>query len=238
MHVYITYLYTVCVCMSKYTYTCNLSHRPDSWSIVSPSYLHLPCSNQTWRAGKWTIYQWFSSSNLHLQGIFQLATFDSQRVNPMKTPVNHHFPMVFPWFTHGIPMVLPVPVGISPLNPAFLWCFGLLSPGAGPWLSAAFDPSRRWEDKGGNDDTPRNATHGLSHGTDRRLKGELRYGKNCLETPLWETKVDAWLSSWKWSSTLNNQRVYLQLICVQIFSGWLWWMGETKHLVPSKLDNS
>ena len=32
--------------------------------------------NQTWFAGKYRIYSWFSHKNLHLQGIFQPTTFD------------------------------------------------------------------------------------------------------------------------------------------------------------------
>ena len=29
--------------------------------------------------------------------------------NPLKSsPLNHHFPMVFPWFYHGLPRVFPV----------------------------------------------------------------------------------------------------------------------------------
>ena len=30
-----------------------------------------------------------------------IATLNYQRVNPIKVPLNHHFPMVFPWFSHG-----------------------------------------------------------------------------------------------------------------------------------------
>ena len=30
-----------------------------------------------------------------------------QRVNPIKVPLNHHFPMVFLWFSYGFPMIFP-----------------------------------------------------------------------------------------------------------------------------------
>ena len=36
--------------------------------------------HQTWRAGKYTIYSWFSCSNLHLARGFPIAMFDYQRV--------------------------------------------------------------------------------------------------------------------------------------------------------------
>ena len=32
------------------------------------------------------------------------AMFKYQRVNPIQTPLNHHFPMVFLWFSYGLPM--------------------------------------------------------------------------------------------------------------------------------------
>ena len=39
---------------------------------------------------------------------FSLMKFTMKSpLNPIKSPVNHHFPMVFPWFSHGFPMVFP-----------------------------------------------------------------------------------------------------------------------------------
>ena len=96
----------------------------------------------------------------------------------MKTPVNHHFPMVFTWFSH-VPMVLPEgrDFTIEPVGVSLVFRFGLLSPGGGPSLSAACDPSRHSGDKGGNDDTPRTATHGWL-AMPQTGSGELRYGKS------------------------------------------------------------
>ena len=58
-----------------------------------------------------------------------------QRVKTPLNPIgNHHFPMVFPWFSHGFPRV-------------FLWCFQWFCPGypysppplTPPWIPGALD---------------------------------------------------------------------------------------------------
>ena len=46
----------------------------------------IPSCNQTCRAGKSTIYGWFSHWNLHLHGISQPAMFDSRRVSKLRIP--------------------------------------------------------------------------------------------------------------------------------------------------------
>ena len=37
-----------------------------------------------------------------------------QRVNLIETPLNHHFPMVFLWFSHGFPLVIPMIPEVAP----------------------------------------------------------------------------------------------------------------------------
>ena len=44
-----------------------------------------------------------------------------QRVNPQKIPSNQHFPMVFPWFSHGFPMVLPIKIWRPDLHSLMGW---------------------------------------------------------------------------------------------------------------------
>ena len=56
----------------------------------------LPAGNQTWFAGKSSIYRWF----VPLKPPFAMDV-------PWFIVFSHGFPMVFPWFSHGFPMVFP-----------------------------------------------------------------------------------------------------------------------------------
>ena len=47
--------------------------------------------------------------------IFNCYVTNYQRVYPMIIPLNHHFPMVFLWFSYGFPML--VHQRVSPLSP-------------------------------------------------------------------------------------------------------------------------
>ena len=38
----------------------------------------------------------------------------------IKIPFNHHFPMVFPWFSYGFPMVFPIYQRVTPSLPPML----------------------------------------------------------------------------------------------------------------------
>ena len=53
---------------------------------------------------------------------FSIAMSVHQRVNHIKIPLNHHFPMVFLWFSYGFPMVFPRSrsANRSRLRPMFL----------------------------------------------------------------------------------------------------------------------
>ena len=62
------------------------------WSRIST----IRSGNQTWRAGKWTIYHGCPDEDLHSKGIFQPAMFDDTRgqfmftISSRFTMINHH----------------------------------------------------------------------------------------------------------------------------------------------------
>ena len=102
----------------------------------------LPSGNQTWLAGKWTIYPCFSNQTLRSEWIFQpvLVYINYQRVNPTKS----HQTIIFPWFSYGFPIVptffprfLVGPSKAEPLAPQ------LARAAAGAGVPASSDPPLR-----------------------------------------------------------------------------------------------